>query len=1367
MSRRSVHVDSIRRGRASGRPNRVRRRPTFEPLETRDLLAVASLPDVFSLAEDTPLDIAPIQDVVARQSQWRYLTANGDPTQVDVDFESTWHSQGLDGAFYDGPEFNTGIAPFDHGGVDGFFGTPVWVLGVDVHFDPFPGEPGKPDTAYFWRTFDYDGDPAQVTGIVAEILADDGAVFYLNGEEVGRINMGDQADTFAARALTSTEEWRFMTVDLSNRLVQGENLLAVSVHNVSFHSADLGFDMSLRVSGEFGNVLDNDTSDLAPPDDVLRVVEVGGVAVGDEPMTVDTEHGAVTMRPDGTFIYTPAANYHGLDTFDYVAADAQGVSSPTRVTLEIAAVNDAPVSVADAYTLAEDTTFVADAPIASLVLLPRGATWDYFDDITNGFTTDYFGGDATPEEDYPRDAASRSWFDVQFDLATSDPAIGSWSSAVAPFAQGGILAFSEPFTVLGNTAHSNTTDLFRNRFTLTVEQAHAEWLWVTSLIDDGGILYINGQEAQRWNMPSGPVTTRTLAQNSNGVEQYETQPINVAGLLRGGVNLITFELHQSGINTSDRGFDLELTLTDPNARGVTINDADAENSPLIAQLVDPPQHGTVVLEPSGRFTYTPDLDYYGADSFTYTVTDSGTPPATSLPATVHLTITPVPDTLAAAADTFETDEDVPILDGNVLANDSSEDGPLAAALFEQAAHGEVALLSDGTFAYLPDANYFGVDSFRYRVTDAVNDFDVVMVEITVHPVNDPPTIAAPPVYQAREDQPLVVTLPPAEPLLVVDTGSAWAYNQSIAIGTELLPPGAYPTDPTHPDADWNDPQFSIAASSLPWLSGPSPFAVGTISGLSSGPVTTLQNRGINTILFRTTFELTAAQAAAADVAMFAALVDDGGVLYVNGREALRINLPGEEEIDPETLALSPGLESQRAHTFAIGGLVVPGANVLAFELHQAPAARSESSEYLRVSEIMYHAGDPTAEEEAAGFDDDGYFEYLELVNTSERFPIDLTGGRFLNGVTFQFGAATLAPSQRGVIVADEAAFRMRYGDGPRILGEYTGGLSNGGERLQLQAASGPTIFDFSYGDGNSPGWPVEADGDGRSLVIVDPHAATDDWNLPAQWRASTNDGGSPGAVDPGEPTAHAVDDAAFDAVLQIAFADGLLAGAADVEGSGLSVVLLDPPAHGSLDFAADGSFSYTPDRNFFGEDSFRYAIVDDDPLGPATSEPIVATIRVAADSQVVTCEDVDWNHNGAIDAGDVAGIAARYGAVVNPGAEADFNGDGVVGLGDLVRLQAMLGTSCNAASAATSASAELVARAAAVDAVHDRAATSGELAVVRRRAARAAVAEQRRVDRAGSERRAESTVGVQRRLSTPSVRRALGQLRGDRADELV
>ena len=123
-------------------------------------------------------------------------------------------------------------------------------------------------------------------------------------------------------------------------------------------------------------------------------------------------------------------------------------------------------------------------------------------------------------------------------------------------------------------------------------------------------------------------------------------------------------------------------------------------------------------------------------------------------------------------------------------------------------------------------------------------------------------------------------------------------------------------------------------------------------------------------------------------------------------------------------------------------------------------------------------------------------EFIEVMNISANFA-DLSGCAFMNGIEYAFPAGTvLNPGAR--LVVNAAQFLN------------TTALSNGGERLRLEAPGGVTIKDFTYDD--APPWPLAADGLGPSLVLIAPQT-NPNHNLAANWRTSTAAGGNPGADD--------------------------------------------------------------------------------------------------------------------------------------------------------------------------------------------------------------------------------------------------------------
>jgi hypothetical protein len=174
-----------------------------------------------------------------------------------------------------------------------------------------------------------------------------------------------------------------------------------------------------------------------------------------------------------------------------------------------------------------------------------------------------------------------------------------------------------------------------------------------------------------------------------------------------------------------------------------------------------------------------------------------------------------------------------------------------------------------------------------------------------------------------------------------------------------------------------------------------------------------------------------------------------------------------------------------------------------------------SATNLAVSELNYRPAPPTAAELALGFDDRSDFEFVEIMNISG-VDVNLSGVEFTAGVEFRFDLGTvrfLSPGERVVIASNRDAFVARYGalyPGVRVAGEFTNNLSNDGETVIVSAANGSDIRNFTFNDVFP--WPEAADGDGMSLVLINP-PGNPDHNDPLNWRASLEAGGVPGGSD--------------------------------------------------------------------------------------------------------------------------------------------------------------------------------------------------------------------------------------------------------------
>ena len=182
--------------------------------------------------------------------------------------------------------------------------------------------------------------------------------------------------------------------------------------------------------------------------------------------------------------------------------------------------------------------------------------------------------------------------------------------------------------------------------------------------------------------------------------------------------------------------DNTLTVAAP---GVLTNDSDDNGDVLTAVVVTQPANGTLTLNADGSFTYTPDLNFTGADTFSYKANDGLLDSNT---ATVTITVTPVNDGPQAVDDYYSVQENgtLEVTAPGVLVNDIEVDGDgVAVSIVTTTVHGLLSLTADGSFIYFPEAGFYGVDTFEYQLTTyPVGSMaawtDTAVVTITVTPL---------------------------------------------------------------------------------------------------------------------------------------------------------------------------------------------------------------------------------------------------------------------------------------------------------------------------------------------------------------------------------------------------------------------------------------------------------------------------------------------------------------------------------------------------------------------------------------------------------------------------------------------------------
>jgi uncharacterized repeat protein (TIGR01451 family) len=160
--------------------------------------------------------------------------------------------------------------------------------------------------------------------------------------------------------------------------------------------------------------------------------------------------------------------------------------------------------------------------------------------------------------------------------------------------------------------------------------------------------------------------------------------------------------------------DQALSTPEETPLDITLTADDIYPGTLTWDVTDP-AHGTL----SGTapdLTYTPDPDYYGSDSFTFTVSDGF---LVSEVGTITIEVTNINDQPMAVDDYYETDHDVllEVPAPGVLENDFDADttDEIYVDLDEEhlPEHGTLEFNTDGSFTYMPDPGFFGMDSFGY------------------------------------------------------------------------------------------------------------------------------------------------------------------------------------------------------------------------------------------------------------------------------------------------------------------------------------------------------------------------------------------------------------------------------------------------------------------------------------------------------------------------------------------------------------------------------------------------------------------------------------------------------------------------------
>ena len=192
--------------------------------------------------------------------------------------------------------------------------------------------------------------------------------------------------------------------------------------------------------------------------------------------------------------------------------------------------------------------FLFNTAGAQTEVVPLGATWAYFDDLTRA------------ANQYPNNEFA--WNSFEYD--PSPPPFGEWTVGDAPFASAAIGAFTGPVSALDAPAPNEAAVLFRTEFSADGNLLQASTAHLNLVCDDGCVAYLNGAEFFRLNLLEGAVQPNTSTVTIGDENSYRQFVVELPdGALRLGRNTLAVEVHNFGENSSDLGFDMSLAIETP------------------------------------------------------------------------------------------------------------------------------------------------------------------------------------------------------------------------------------------------------------------------------------------------------------------------------------------------------------------------------------------------------------------------------------------------------------------------------------------------------------------------------------------------------------------------------------------------------------------------------------------------------------------------------------------------------------------------------------------------------------------------------------------------------------------------------------
>ncbi|MBD1862415.1 MULTISPECIES: cadherin-like domain-containing protein, partial [Trichocoleus] len=594
----------------------------------------------------------------------------------------------------------------------------------DDSFDVFGGEltstdPDVGDTATYGITEGDDNNDGTIskTGLYGTLTVD---------KETGAYTFTPNDDAIEALKDNSSEAFTLLVTDASGATATQKLTIDLAGVNdtASISGTQIGsvteditvIDGALTASGTL-SVSDRDTGDAKFSTTVTPVGSVLGS------LTI-TEAGAWAYNVDNSAVQSLGQNVTKLEKFTVTSIDS---TATQEITVTITGTNDAPTG-SPTVTLTsgtEDTAYTINK--ADLLAGFSDVDGDSFS--VSNLTANDVVLTADSNGNYVFTPPANFNGSVTLNYNVVDGKGGSraatQSFALAPVNDAAVLssanvALSETNAVLSTSGKLSISDV--DNTAEFVAQADVAGSYGQFSIDkDGTWSYAANEAYNSLNVGDSVADTFTVKAVDGTATSVQ---VTISGTNDAPTatndNLITSE-------------DIPLVISAATLLG---NDVDVDLGDMLSvTTVTQPSQGGLVDNGNGTYTYTPNANYNGVDSFAYTMRDREGATST---ATVNLTINAVNDNPDAINDIVTARQSTAktILAADLLANDADIEGDaLNLTQVQNAQNGTVALDSNGNVVFTANANV-ATASFEYTLSDGKGGTDIAFVSVLVGMVDD-------------------------------------------------------------------------------------------------------------------------------------------------------------------------------------------------------------------------------------------------------------------------------------------------------------------------------------------------------------------------------------------------------------------------------------------------------------------------------------------------------------------------------------------------------------------------------------------------------------------------------------------------------